>query len=164
MVLEALYRVISPAAKFDGRSCGVMFVNSIAVVNSAVAEERKALAYFRQAGYVIELLDADGQPVDAEDVAVVPSADGETGNENPLVTAPGDDPDGPPPVPLVEAGLKPLPSPNANKPEWIQAAEDRGWTYEEADALTKPALMERLQAGKGPDEDSTTEPDTEEKA
>lgn len=189
------YLITAPAHGFTGESAGVQFVKGHATVDTDVEAERRALSYFKKAGYVTVELDAEGNPVTDDQTAVdtpegVASSFGPaTPAENPQVTGLISDPDGTlapastedqavlvgeqtnPDSPAVvvnpdqarhdaapDAVLPSLPSPTANKPEWIAAAELRGWTYEQADNLTKPQLIEALQAGQAPTSD---EQDTE---
>lgn len=169
------YQVTAPVPGFKGESCGQQFADGITVVNSEVELERRALSYFKKAGYVVNeideaghLLDADGNRVDlpeGEAGVVDPSVVAEDGNENPQVTD-GEHVFDPAvdtlPLPAVEP--PPLPALSANKPEWIAAAEARGWTYDQADTLTKPELQEALTKGERPPAAAGDDQDTEDPA
>lgn len=161
------FKIVTPVPGFRGESAGVQFVDGAAVVDSDIPEQRKALSYFRKAGYGVSELDPDGNPIDPDALLTVDaSVVDDTGNENPQVADPGVDPDGQPAPAVPVNELPPLPSPNANKPEWITAAELRGYTYDQADDYTKPVLAHRLREGLGPDDvdPDATEQDTEDQA
>lgn len=116
------YKITTPEAGTDGRHAGVLFNAGVAFIRTEDQVERRALQYFKKAGYVVEAVDENGEPV-------IPDPDAE----------PVDESDEPPPRP-------PLPADTANKPEWLDAAVLRGYTRDQADAMTKPELIAALKA------------------
>ena len=118
------YKITTPEADTDGRHAGVLFNQGVAFIDTEHKDpvERRALQYFKKAGYIVEEVDENGEPI-------IPDAD-------PADLATDDEP---PPRP-------PLPADTANKPEWLDAAEVRGYTREQADAMTKPELIAALKA------------------
>lgn len=105
--------------------CGVPFVKGVAQVNPGVDEQRRALAYFRKAGYAV-----DDEPADTEEAPVV--------EEKPLFEP-----------------LPGSPGRGASKADWktfatTGAPEGLRLTEEQAEALTRDQLAEKYL---GPKED-----------
>lgn len=128
-------RVFSPVPSFTGESAGVAFARGVALVNLNVRENRKAMSYFRQAGYLVEPVDGPTEWVEeveqpGPDTDKAPGPDAEPGNDNPVVTEPP---------------LPPLPAPRADKGEWIAAGVLRGMSTDEADTLNKQDLVAWVQ-------------------
>lgn len=142
----ARYRITAPALGFEGRSCGVLFVNGNALVDSEIDTERRALSYFKKAGYGVELLAPDGEPVLDDGGEAERPVDDLLGPDGTPVEPLDDDGTTPPMSTTTVEPRPPLPPDSANKPEWIAAAEIRGYTFEQADAMTKPDLMATLKA------------------
>lgn len=164
----ARYKVTAPAgSQVEGRHAGILFVRGVATVDTDNDAERRALQYFRQAGYVVEDV-VDGRDVLAEAVlgesgAVVPNppypTDVPAGTDPagvPFAVRVGDQggPDAPGRVANPDQSthdaareeLPLLPATSANKSEWIAAAQDRGWSFDNADAMTKTELIDTLRA------------------
>lgn len=105
--------------------CGIPFTRGVAEVDPAIDAQRRALAYFRQAGYVVEPAPADPEPVAEESKAPV------------LTQLPGS------------------PGRGASKADWKTfavsgAPEGLRLTEEQAEALTRDQLAEKYL---GPKED-----------
>lgn len=118
------YKITTPETDTDGRHAGVLFNAGVAFIDTEHKDpvERRALSYFKKAGYVVEQVDENGDPI-------VPDEDG----------VPAADEVEPPPRP-------PLPADTAVKSEWLDAAEVRGYSRADADAMTKPDLITALKA------------------
>lgn len=127
------YRITAPAADTEGRHAGIMFTNGVATVDTELHEQRRALQYFRQAGYIVEELDEAGN-------VVVRDAEG-----NPVDAA---DPESEEPVPQ----RPPLPADSAPRPDWEEAAVARGMTAERAaEFKNKPELIAAVRAIETPE-------------
>lgn len=124
------YKITAPVAGFEGESAKIKFRDGIALIDTDVLLDRRALSYFRQAGYVVDEAEEPAEPVDLDGLG---------------------------PVEQTTELLPQLPAPSASKTEWDDAAVVRGWSPEDAAKLSKTALVKQLRADEA-DRQPTTPP------
>ena len=116
------FNVKAPVAVTE-KVVGINFVDGQAIVDNSIDEQRRALAYFQQQGYIVEPITDDTD--DEEDPGQVPDVED-------------------PPNPAVNA-----PSRGASKADWLEYivtedAGDKRLTADDAADLTRDQLADHV--------------------